>query len=190
MAQTISLDNIISALFWALPEWTPGLRRNASRDLLRHLVCKLYGASNGNLFGARVQTSGRGFTRVLTKGGHIRDFVPLQAQAREVLEEWFTERGDSPGPLLTTRSGKRPNRRQILLILTRVAAQASAHLPAGEQIYASPHILRHTFLRKLAEEKGVQYAKEASGHKSDRYIGRYVKPDQQSLAEAIDTLDG
>ena len=57
MAGTISLDNIISALFWALPEWTPELRRNASRDLLRHLVCKLYGASHGNLFGARVQAS-------------------------------------------------------------------------------------------------------------------------------------
>ena len=57
MAGTISLDNIISALFWALPEWTPELRRNASRDLLRHLVCKLYGASHGNLFSARVQAS-------------------------------------------------------------------------------------------------------------------------------------
>jgi hypothetical protein len=38
-------------------------------------------------------------------------------------------------------------------------------------------------------KKGVQYAKEASGHKSDRYIWRYVKPSQQSLAEAIDELD-
>jgi hypothetical protein len=39
-------------------------------------------------------------------------------------------------------------------------------------------------LRKLAEEKGVQDAKEASGHKSDRSIWRYVKPSQQSLAAA------
>ena len=45
-------------------------------------------------------------------------------------------------------------------------------------------MLRHTFLRKLAEEKGVQDAKEASGHKSDRSIWRYVKPSQQSLAGA------
>lgn len=41
----------------------------------------------------------------------------------------------------------------------------------------------------LAEEKGVQYAKEASGHKSDRYIWQYVKPSQQSWAAAIDELD-
>ena len=50
-------------------------------------------------------------------------------------------------------------------------------------------MLRHTFLRKLAETKGVHYARESSGHQSDRYIWRYVKPSQQSLAAAIDELD-
>ena len=52
----------------------------------------------------------------------------------------------------------------------------------------SPHVLRHTFLRKLAETKGVQYAKDASGHKTDRYIWRDVKPDQQTLAQAVEEL--
>jgi integrase/recombinase XerD len=61
--------------------------------------------------------------------------------------------------------------------------------PPIERIAVSPHVLRHTFLRKLAEEKGVQYAKEASSHKSNRYIWRYVKPDQESLAAAMDGLD-
>jgi integrase/recombinase XerD len=77
----------------------------------------------------------------------------------------------------------------MFLILQRVAHQANAHLLDGERIKVSPHVLLHTFLRKLAEEKGVQYAKEASGHTSDRYIWRYVKPSQQSLAAAIDELD-
>lgn len=58
-----------------------------------------------------------------------------------------------------------------------------------EHIEVSPHVLRHTFLRKLAEKKGVHHAREASGHQSDRYIWRYVKPDQQTLAEAIDDLE-
>jgi hypothetical protein len=40
------------------------------------------------------------------------------------------------------------------------------------------------FFPEIAEEKGVQYAKEASGHKSDRYIWRYVKPNQEILAAA------
>jgi integrase len=78
---------------------------------------------------------------------------------------------------------------QMFLILQRAAHQANAHLPAGERLKVSPHVLRHTFLRKLAEEKGVQYAKETAGHKSDRYIWRYVKPSQKSLAEAIDEME-
>ncbi len=135
------------------------------------------------------QYTGRGFKHVLIKGGRIRDFVPVQAQAREALEELLAVKGEKKGPLFTTRTGKRLSRTQMFLILQRIANQASAHLPAGERIKVSPHVLRHTFLRKLAEEKGVQYAKEASGHKSDRYIWRYVKPSQQSLAAAIDELD-
>jgi hypothetical protein len=44
-------------------------------------------------------------------------------------------------------------------------------------------------LRKLAEKKGVHYACEASGHQSDRYLWRYVRAEQQTLAEAIDKLE-
>jgi len=73
--------------------------------------------------------------------------------------------------------------------IQQVADQADAHLPAGERITVSPRILRQTVLRKLVEEKGVQYAQEASGHKSDRSIWRYVKPSQQSVAAAIDEFD-
>ena len=137
----------------------------------------------------REQYTGRGFIKVVTKGGHIRDVVPVQGQARAVLDEWLATAKDKNGPLFTTRSGERLSRVQMFLILQRVAEQASAHLLPTERIAVSPHVLRHTFLRKLAEEKGVQYAKEASGHKSDRYIWRYVKPNQESLAEAVDGLD-
>lgn len=38
-------------------------------------------------------------------------------------------------------------------------------------------------------EKGVHYAMELSCHQSDHYIWRYVMPDEQSLAEAIDDLE-
>jgi integrase/recombinase XerD len=137
----------------------------------------------------REQYTGRGFAKVPRKGGHIRDFVPMQAHARTVLEEWLAASGGKKGPLFATRTGERLRRNQMGFIIQRVAAQANTHLPREERFTVSPHVLRHTFLRKLAEEKGVQYAKEASGHKSDRYIWRYVKPNQASLAEAVDSLD-
>jgi integrase/recombinase XerD len=131
----------------------------------------------------------RGFVHVLRKGGHVQKFIPIQKQHREVLDEWLEERGPTPGPIFRTRSGKRLDRTQIFVILKRVAQQANAHLPPAQHLEVSPHVLRHTLLRKVANEKGVHYAMELSGHRSDRYIWRYVRPDEQSLAEAMDELD-
>lgn len=136
----------------------------------------------------RDQYTGRGFRKVLAKGGRVRELVPVQRDARQVLEQWIAERGEQSGPLFPTRTGDRLDRVQVFKILQRAAAQANVHRPPGERLEVSPHILRHTFLRKLAEEKGVHYAKEASGHRSDRYIWRYVKPDAQTLADAVDEL--
>jgi hypothetical protein len=57
MGRELALDNIQSAAFFFSGKWTPGLRRNQSRDLLRHLLCRLYGASKGSLFHARIRAS-------------------------------------------------------------------------------------------------------------------------------------
>jgi integrase/recombinase XerD len=119
----------------------------------------------------------------------VRDFVPVQRDARQVLDSWLESREDGFPAIFPTRSGRALSRREAAAIIRRIAAQANAHLAEEEKIDVSPHILRHTFLRKLAESKGVQYAREASGHQSDRYIWRYVRPDRQTLAEAIDELE-
>ena len=137
----------------------------------------------------RDQYTGKGFTHVQIKGAVIRDVVAVHRDARQVLDEWLKARQDDSPALFMTRTGRKLSRREAWGIIRRVAAQANAHLPEDEKIDVSPHVLRHTFLRKLAEKKGVHYAREASGHQSDRYIWRYVKPDQQTLADAIDELE-
>jgi hypothetical protein len=55
--RVLALDNILSATFFFAGKWTPALKRNQSRDLLRHLLCRLYGASKGKLFHARLRAS-------------------------------------------------------------------------------------------------------------------------------------
>jgi integrase len=70
-----------------------------------------------------------------------------------------------------------------------MARQANAHLPPEQHLQVSPHVLRHTLLRKVANENGIHYAMELSGHRSDRYIWQYVKQDAQSLADAINDLE-
>jgi integrase/recombinase XerD len=107
----------------------------------------------------------------------------------KVLDAWLDARKDTATPLFITRTGRRMYRGEAAEAVRRIAAQANGRLAKEEKIDVSPHVLRHTFLRKLAETKGVHYAREASGHQSDRYIWRYVKPDQQTLADAIDELE-
>jgi hypothetical protein len=53
----LTLDNILSAAFFFSVRWTPALKRSQARDLLRLIVCKLYGVSNGNVFHAHIQAS-------------------------------------------------------------------------------------------------------------------------------------
>jgi hypothetical protein len=62
------------------------------------------------------------------------------------------------------------SRREAATIIRCLAAQANAHPPKAEKIDVLPHALWHTFLRKLAESKGVHYAWEASGYQSDYFI--------------------
>jgi hypothetical protein len=46
---TLALDTILSASLFFVGKWTPALKRNQSRDLLRFLLCRLYDQSRGQL---------------------------------------------------------------------------------------------------------------------------------------------
>jgi len=135
------------------------------------------------------QYDGRVFTDVLQKGGSRRVRVPLNGSAREALDEWLRARRPAPGPLFTTRTGARITRHQVYEVLKRMEAQANAHLPESERFEVTPHVLRHTRLRRAAEEKGLQYARKLSGHKSDKYIWRYIQPAQDDFESSMDQLD-
>jgi integrase/recombinase XerD len=88
----------------------------------------------------------------------------VQLEARQVLDAWLDARQDESPALFPTRSGRRLARREgAAIIVRRIDAQANAHLPEKEKIDRSPHVLRHTFLRKLTETRGVLYARGTSG---------------------------
>lgn len=164
-------------------------RNNGLRNHALFMVLLGSGLRVSEVLGlGRDQYKRRGFTKVRVKGGHVRDQVPLHREAREVLEVYLAA-GEKTGALFPTRTGKPLKPTKAREIINRIAAQANASLPEEEHIHVTPHILRHTFLRKIANEKSVHYALEAAGHRSDRYIWRYVKPDRQTLAEAIDELE-
>ena len=59
----------------------------------------------------------------------------------------------------------------------------------GQAIEVTPPALRHTFTQTPVDAKGVQYAKEASGRRSLKYVWWYFRLDEQSLANTVDDLD-
>jgi integrase len=90
------------------------------------------------------------------------------------------------------RKGKVRSRRVIVPTEARHALdrylKARDKLPPEERVKFSAHVLRHTFLRKLARKKGVELAMEAAGHCSSQYNWRYIKPSQEEKAAAVEGL--
>lgn len=120
---------------------------------------------------------------------HVTSEVPLSLDAREALDSYMdTERVNEEGPLFQSRNGKAVSQQVIDQVVRRIAAHANSKLPADEHIEVSPHVLRHTSLRKWAEKKGIRYARQISGQVSDRYIWRYTQPSRSETRDAVEDL--
>ena len=135
------------------------------------------------------QFEGKHFLNVKRKGRIVSRKVFVAKDAREVLDRYLEEERSAKSLFLfCTSTGKPIDRQAVDRNLKRIAAQANAHLPPEEHMKLSAHVLRHTLLRKAANKHGVHYAKELSGHASDRYIWRYVQPSDEEKERAVEEL--
>ena len=138
-----------------------------------------------------VQYHHRGFHEVVRKGKRVSKKVPVPSEARERLDRYIEEkRGEEPGPLFLGRYGERITPQTIALICARLSKQASASLPEEERFKLTPHNLRHSFLRRVADKQGVHYAQRLSGNISIREVFRYAKPSDEEIAEDVEALFG
>jgi integrase/recombinase XerD len=59
---------------------------------------------------------------------------------------------------------------------------ASFHLFKNEEKFNfTPHKLRHTFLKRLADKHGVYFAQQMNDNASIKEVSRYVKPGQSRI---------
>ncbi|MBN8828092.1 MAG: tyrosine-type recombinase/integrase [Sphingobacteriia bacterium] len=136
------------------------------------------------------QYHSRGFHNVIRKGRKVTRKVHLPQEAREVLDKYLEKRSDiQPNePLLVTKNGNRLNPRDVQRICNRIASQASAQLSIEEKIRLTPHMLRHTFLKNVADSEGVHVAQALSGNISMREIFRYTKPSHDEIESISEKL--
>ena len=98
----------------------------------------------------------RTLKNIQRKGDEVTASIPLSKDTCEVLADYLAEeRPKGPGPLFQSRARKPLAQQDVDYILRCIAAQANSRLPASENIQVSPHVLRHTALRKWANTKGV-----------------------------------
>jgi site-specific recombinase XerD len=115
------------------------------------------------------------------KGGKRR-VVPLNVDARRALGEWIHVRGESEGPLFTSKHGSRIGARSIQKMVSEIGRICKI-----EDL--TPHRLRHTFA-KMALDKGVQITVISSllGHSRLETTAIYTRPGWEDLEQAVERL--
>jgi site-specific recombinase XerD len=107
--------------------------------------------------------------QVLGKGQKVRE-LPIPAPLGRDLDGWLADRGDKPGALFSTRSGRRVDTAAVFRLVRRVAGWAG--LPAAEQL--SPHSLRHTVATAALDAgAALRDVQDMLGHADPRTTRRY-----------------
>ena len=133
----------------------------------------------------------RGFHQVKRKGNKVSRKVPVPSDARTWLDKYiekYREGVNPKQPLFVNRSGNRVSRFDIYRIIDRIGKQACAQLSDSEKFKVTPHMLRHTFLKRVADKYDVHVAQEMSGNVSMREIFRYTKPSPEEMEETAEEL--
>lgn len=131
----------------------------------------------------------RGFHEVARKGSRVSAKVPVPAEAKEALDVYLASRGDpAAGPMFVSRYGNRLAPQDVARICERLCRQACAHLDDEETFHLTPHMLRHTFLKRVADKHGVHTAQEMSGNVSIKEVFRYTKPSQAEMDETAENV--
>jgi integrase/recombinase XerD len=90
------------------------------------------------------------FHQVKRKGARVSTKVLVPSAARAHLDDYLEARGDTPGPLLLSRYGRRLSTKELDRLCARIANQANAQATDGSSVRLTPHQLRHSFLKRVA----------------------------------------
>ncbi len=114
--------------------------------------------------------------------GNKKRVVPLNAEARRALRLWLVVRGAGLGVMVFL--GRRGEPLQVRGVQRRVADIADT---AG--VVATPHVLRHTFAKRLLDSGSpLTVVSKLLGHSRLETTGRYVQPGQDDLMAAVDRI--
>lgn len=132
----------------------------------------------------------KGLHNIKRKGRMITQKVFLSTEAREKLDAYLATRSETTpeDPLFLSRFGNELKPLDVYRICERISNQACAQLPKEETFKIRPHQLRHTFLKRVADKHGLNYAKKVSGNVGIREIYRYTAPSNEEVEDVVEGL--
>jgi integrase/recombinase XerC len=135
-----------------------------------------------------VQISERKGSVLVRRGkGNKERSVPLNSEARNAIQEWLAIRpqGSDTFVWIAVEASAEDgiSGRTVQRILRRYAQDAELH-------ELTPHILRHTFAKSLANKNvGLEKIAALLGHASLNTTRIYVTPDTRDLERAVEQLE-
>jgi len=148
---TLTLDTIVSATGFFVGRWSPALRRNQSRDLLRFLLCRLYDQNRGQLRGASVTLAQGTLARKL---GLSRQWVGILLQRLHDTGWLEYHAAVLPGGMRSScriRIGRQLQR--LLIMLTKARARKNPRKPDAKAAwqFSPPKREKELFFRRDRE---------------------------------------
>lgn len=120
---------------------------------------------------------------VRRKGQRVSKKVPVPRDAAIYVDRYLLDEvRNADEPLFKTRGDNRLHRTDINNICKRIAVLTP------DRIKLTPHMLRHTFLKRVTDQHGVHIAQKLSGNVSVREIFRYAQPSEEESAHVVEGL--
>ena len=135
-----------------------------------------------------VELSERKGSALVRKGkGNKQRSLPLNADARKVVQDWLEARPNRDNPFLWTAVEYEGTEgltvRGVQRVLQRYGEDAGL-------LDLTPHVLRHTFAKNLVNQNvGLEKVAVLLGHTSLNTTRLYIIPDEKDLASAVEKLE-
>ncbi len=128
----------------------------------------------------------KGSVSVQNGKGSKQRSVPLNAEARKVIQEWLAVRPETESPFVwvaVESEASELSGRAVQRILERYAKDAGL-----EEL--TPHVCRHTFGKNLVNQGvGIEKVAALLGHANLNTTRLYITPDLRELEDAVEKLN-
>jgi integrase/recombinase XerD len=129
------------------------------------------------------QYKGDALLNVRRKGQRISKKILVPKEAALHVNNYLADMMRKPDdPLFTNRGGNRLHRIDVINICKRLS------LLTPDRVKLTPHMLRHTFLKRITDKHGVHIAQKLSGNVSIKGIFRYAKPSETESMNVVEAL--